>query len=169
MESNICRWFTQVDASENCLFKSSLKAESTQLLSDVKQYLAKACKMTGTINIPNNCLAASSLEKIHSCQACSIQCKKKFLTQKYYLQLCFQFPSCPAVALKLPWLKELIEFCFAMKKLGLDGKFKRHCSSFYFFHNRTPFIITVLTYKDLNIQTQCGLCGNTITLVWYFP
>lgn len=54
MESNIfiCRWFAKADASENCQIKSSLKAESTQLLSDVKQYLAKACKMTGTINIP---------------------------------------------------------------------------------------------------------------------
>lgn len=48
----ICRWFAQANASENCPIKSSLKAESTQLLSDVKQYLAKACKTTGTINIP---------------------------------------------------------------------------------------------------------------------
>lgn len=48
----ICRWFAKADASENCQIKSSLKAESTQLLSNVKQYLAKACKMTGTINIP---------------------------------------------------------------------------------------------------------------------
>lgn len=155
MESNIliCRWFAQAHASENCPIKSSLKAESTQLLSDHQTVFSKTKTMwSDWFNQhphPHNCLKAPSLERLYSCQACSIQYKK---TCSQLRKLVFSgAPSPPLVVL---WLLNLLNQkswfnSFSQWKIaGVTWKFNRECSSSLFLCKRTPFRITVLRSKD---------------------